>query len=138
MVLTKLPIFPTLNKSSSLQIPFMLLKEFLILQYIHIKSIRYLFLANSGSSLKEVSKIPLNSGIVLVIAIGVYIWLLIKKWRNLISLLFFHTNLLGILVGKMNVIIFLTARKYISKLQTIKDNIFWNFLIITCDLLYHQ
>ena len=52
---------------------FIWLKNFLILQFIHIKFTQQLFLTSSGNSSKEVLIIPLNFEIVLAIVTGVYI-----------------------------------------------------------------
>ena len=57
----------------------MLPKESLILCLTYIKLVLLLFLMNLESFLNIVIIIPLNFGIVLVVAIGVFTLLLIKK-----------------------------------------------------------
>ena len=96
----------------------------LVLTYIITKFIHQQFLINLESSFKRITTIPLNFRTILASINGLFMTQLIERQRNLTSLLFFYTDLYGILARNESAMIFLTNRRYLFKCQIIKDKTF--------------
>ena len=103
-----------------------MLGKFLIILHIPFKFIWHQFSINLGDSSITTIVILLNSGNVLVDAIGFFIKLLIEKLRSADLPHLFHRSCLETLARKGKAKILSMDRRWPSKCWTTKIVIFWN------------
>ena len=115
----------------------MLPREFLIPQYTCIKFTWLQYLVSLENFSQGTVTIASNSGTVLTNKTGLYTLQQTRTPRTLTQCLSSHVDCLGIIAKNVNVTLLILNGKCLFKCQTLKGEIFQNYLTVTKILLSH-